>query len=383
MLLVAVIIITVFAGLTISNVTLIQNRNAERLRSLLNASVTSGRTWQSFYVGDTASVFLVELWYRQIYVTGFVDAAVPAEALIAAVLAYGGEEGILPTQDLRFASRPTFEGIRIAFSDYGQERSEIRSTIAAGCGFAVLTLLLFFAVSRFLSAWALRPVEKAWQQQRRFLSDASHELKTPLAVVMANTNILLTSPDERIQVQEKWLKSTEFEVERMKDLVEQMLFLARSEEDGDTPAAESVNLSALLEASVLSFEALAFEAGASIEARLAPELFVLGSGEKLRRMADILLDNAVKYATGDKRVRLTLEPKDGFAVLAVRNPAALQDPAQTDQLFDRFYRAEESRSTSGYGLGLSIAKAIAESHSGSISAHYATGEMTFQVNLPL
>jgi len=383
MLLVAVIIITVFAGLTISNVTLIQNRNAERLRSLLNAPVTSGRTWQSFYVGDTASVFLVELWYRQIYVTGFVDAAVPAEALIAAVLAHGGEEGILPTQDLRFASRPTFEGIRIAFSDYGQERSEIRSTIAAGCGFAALTLLLFFVVSRFLSAWALRPVEKAWQQQRRFLSDASHELKTPLAVVMANTNILLTNPDERIQTQEKWLKSTEFEVERMKDLVEQMLFLARSEEDADTPTAESVNLSALLEASALSFEALAFEAGAAIEACIVPELFVLGSGEKFRRMADILLDNAVKYAAGDKRVRLTLETKDGSAVLAVRNPATLQDPAQTDQFFDRFYRAEESRSTSGYGLGLSIAKAIAETYKGSISAHYATGEMTFQVNLPL
>jgi len=384
MLLVAVIIITVFAGLTISNVSLIQSRNIERLHSLLNAptSIASGRTWQSFPIGEYGSVFVVELWYHQIYVAGFVDAVVPAEELISAVLAHGGEGGILPAHDLRFASRPTFEGVRIAFSDHGQERSEIRSTIAAGGGFAVLTLLLFFFVSRFLSAWALRPVEKAWQQQRRFLSDASHELKTPLTVVMANTNILLSKPEETIRTQEKWLKSTEFEAERMKDLVEQMLFLARSEEDGGTAAAESVHLSALLEASVLSFEAVAFEAGAIIETQLAPEIFVQGGGEKLRRMADILLDNAVKYATGDKQVRLTLVKQDSFAILTVCNPAEFHDSAQVDQLFERFYRAEESRSTSGYGLGLPIAKAIVEAHSGTISASYEAGEMTLMVSLP-
>ena len=393
MLLVAVIVITVFAGLTISNVNSIQSRNAERLRSLLVAPtpipitastpITVGRTWQSFPIGDYGSVFVVELWYRQIYVTGFVDAEVPAEALISAVLADGDEDGILSEYELRFASKPTYEGLRIAFSDYAQERSEIRSIIAAGCGFAVLTLLLFFLVSRFLSAWALRPVEKAWQQQRRFLSDASHELKTPLTVVMANTNILLSEPEKTVQLQEKWLKSTEFEVERMKDLVEQMLFLARSEEDGDAAPAEPVNLSALLQASTLSFEAVAFEVGAVIETELAPEVFISGSGEQLRRMADILLDNAVKYATGEKRVHLILVAQEGCAVLAVQNSAELFDSTQTEQLFDRFYRAEESRSTSGYGLGLSIAKTIAESHGGRISASYEAGEMTLTVSLPL
>ena len=386
MLLVAVIVITVFAGLTVSNVNLVRSRNAERLRGLLNAptAITSGRTWQSVEItSENGSIFMVELWYRQIFIAGFVDAEIPAETLISAVVADGREEGILPDYDLRFAARTTFEGVRIAFSDYGQERSALRSTVVSGCGFAALTLLLFFAVSRFLSAWALRPVEKAWQQQRRFLSDASHELKTPLTVVMANTNILISEPKKSVETQEKWLKSTEFEVERMRDLVEQMLFLARSEEDGGSETTEPVNLSALLEASALSFEAVAFETGVTIETALESRISLSGSGEKLRRMADILLDNAVKYAAADKQVRLTLERQGTTAVLTVTNPAELADPTQTDHLFDRFYRAEESRSTSGYGLGLSIAKTIAESHGGRISAGYEAGEMTLTVSFPL
>ena len=386
MLLVAVIVIAVFAGMTISNVNLIQSRNAERLRVLLNAptAMTSGRTWQSVQItGENGSIFMVELWYRQIYIAGFVDADIPAETLIAAVVADGREGGILLEQDLRFAARTTFEGVRIAFSDYGQERSELRSTIAAGCGFAALTLLLFFLVSRFLSAWALRPVEKAWEQQRRFLSDASHELKTPLTVVMANTNILLSEPEKAVEAQEKWLKSTEFEVERMRDLVEQMLFLARSEEDGGMETAEPVNLSALLTASALGFEAVAFEAGVTIETELTDGIFISGSAEKLRRMADILLDNAVKYVGGEKQAHLTLAQEDGKTVLTVTNPAELADPTQIDHFFDRFYRAEEARSTGGYGLGLSIAKAIAEAHGGAISASYAAGRMILMVKLPL
>ena len=154
---------------------------------------------------------------------------------------------------------------------------------------------LFF-VSLVLSSVALRPAERAWQQQRQFVADASHELKTPLTVILANTGIMAAHPDATVASQRKWLGYIQEEAQRMKELVEDMLFLAKHDGAERPKDSRTVNFSDLVTGCVLRFESVAFEAGVALDSQITPDLELLGDPEQLRRLVAILVDNAVKYA---------------------------------------------------------------------------------------
>lgn len=235
-------------------------------------------------------------------------------------------------------------------------------------------LVALFVISFFLSAWVVRPVEKAWAQQKQFVADASHELKTPLTVILANTGILLSHPQDSIEQQKRWIQNTQEEAVNMKKLVDDMLFLAKSDAAVSLVYSE-VNFSDVVWSSVLPFESVAFEQGLSLDSDIAENINFLGDEGKLRELVRILLDNACKYCApkGKIFVRLEREGEKERFLLSVKNTVSEKMSEQElERMFERFYRADKARNREkgGYGLGLAIAKSIVDQHHGKISASY-------------
>ena len=301
-------------------------------------------------------------------------------------LSSGLEKGTLPGFHLCFTIEHMPDGsLRIAFADRSWESASLRVLVLNCLLIWLLAMAVFFLISLFLASRAVRPVEQAWQSQRQFVADASHELKTPLTVILANTDIVLAHPEAQVAEQAKWLEYTRDEAGQMKGLVEDLLFLAKADaaRQGSTPTL--VFLSELALGCLLPFESVAFEAGVTLEHQIAPDLTLMGDEGQLRRLIRILLDNAVKYAGPGGTATLTLERRQDKLRLTVCNTGQPIPPEHLPHLFERFYRADTARDrqAGGYGLGLSIAKSIVEGHRGKISVTSAPGAgTTFTVTLP-
>ena len=273
----------------------------------------------------------------------------------------------------------------MAFADQSWESSSLRTLILNCLLVWALAMAAFFFVGLFLSSLALRPVEPAWKQQRQFVADASHELKTPLTVILANTGIVLAHPSDTVAVQSKWLEYTQEEARQMKGLVEDLLFLAKSDAARQEFQTAQVDLSELVQGCLLPFEPVAFEAGVRLDAQVDPGLMLTGDEAQLRRLVRILLDNGVKYAGAEGAVSLTLTRQQDKLRLTVRNTGTPIPPEHLPHLFERFYRADAARNRAqgGYGLGLAIARAIVEHHRGRISVSSSAESGTvFTVLLP-
>ncbi len=276
-------------------------------------------------------------------------------------------------------------------------------------GVGVVTLLVFFVISLFFSRWALSPVKQAWSQQQQFVADASHELKTPLTVILANTSILLSHPESKIAEQSQWVESTQLEASRMQKLVNDMLLLARSDAQrandesqkalrkhtgeakrlGAESIDEAIDFSYVVEGQILQFESVAFEKHICLEQDVAEGIMVHASSDQLERLVSILLDNACKYAPENTVVTITLSAcenmREKTAQLLVTNQGNPIDEGDLPHLFDRFYRADKARvRTGGFGLGLAIAKDIVEATGGTIEAQSSeVAGTTFIVTLPV
>lgn len=304
---------------------------------------------------------------------------------VKAALADGGRTGTLSWLGLRYQLQSSGPYFTIAFADLSWERTGTREQMLSAVTLFAVAALGFFAVSWFLSRWLVRPVEEGWKRQQQFVADASHELKTPLTVLLADADILLAHSGETIDSQRQWVEYIQQEGLRMKGLVQDLLFLAKGDAGGRERPQETVSLSELCESCALSFDPVAFERGLTLESRIAPGVSVTGRGEDLRRLCAILLDNACKYCGEGGAVTVTLS-SPGQAVLTVHNTGAPIPAEAQPHLFERFYRADAARSREqgGYGLGLSIAAAIVEEHRGKIAVHSTAEEGTaFTVTLPL
>lgn len=305
---------------------------------------------------------------------------------ITAALNSAEDQGELPALGLRWLRGYSGLTLRVAFADVTWERAALTRQLLTSLLVLAVALAAFLMVSVFLSRWALRPTERSWKQQQQFIADASHELKTPLTVLLADADILLAHPDDTIRSQRKWVEYMQDEASRMKGLVEDMLFLARSDNAAEKELERlPVALSDLCWNCLLSFEPVAFEAGAELSGDVAPGVTVLGSPEELRRLTAILLDNACKYCGPAGTVTLTLARTGDRAVLSVRNTGDPIPAEDLPHLFERFYRADAARDrrSGGYGLGLAIAASIAERHKGKIFVtSTAEAGTTFTVVLP-
>ena len=321
-----------------------------------------------------------------------------AQEAVTKALETGKDQGNIKSLALRYIIEDTADGRKIAFADTISQTRSMQTLILNSLLILIAGMAAFFIISLFLSKWALKPVEKAWAQQNQFIADASHELKTPLTVILANLKILLTHKEDTISNQSRWIENTHTEATRMKELVENLLFLARSESDTVTYITGSINLSDTVWKCLLPFESIAFEQGITIRENIAPSLYTLGNEGQLKQLMAILLDNACKYADRDKQVTVTLSRDQEKAVLSVNNTGEPVPQEELDHIFERFYRSDKSRvrtespphprsaesQEGGYGLGLSIAQTIVQSHHGKISVQSAeTIGTTFTVTLPL
>lgn len=306
----------------------------------------------------------------------------------------GADEGFGSLSDLGlfYMKRRAGGVMYLAFADMGSA-SGWRALAATLAVVEVAALAVFLVISLFFSRWALRPVARAWTQQRRFVADASHDLKTPLTVILANTSIALEHPERSVASQSQWLESTQHEAEAMQGLVGDLLTLAKMDEEeaaaqsgAARPALEEVDLSDVIEGEVLQFESVAFERGVKLESQVEPGIELPGSEQRLRRLAGALIDNACKYVDDGGAVDVALSRAGKQVKLEVRNTGAPISPEDLPHVFDRFYRADKARTggVGGHGLGLAIARAIAEEHGGTLTASSTQAEGTaFTATLPL
>lgn len=316
----------------------------------------------------------------------------------AQIAANGDASGVIPSLGLRYSKveQASFDmprsgelgvngELRIAFADVTTEVSQVRQTLYICLLSFVAGVAGFFIISCGVSGWIVGPVERAWNDQRRFVADASHELKTPLTVILANMGILALAKSDTVDSQWKWIENTEEEARKMRRLVDQMLFLAKTDGVRDDCVFESVDLSNVVEGACLAFESVAFDAGVEIDiTNVSRGIVVNGDATLLERVVSILLDNAVKYSTKSKVIEVALSRHSSNAVLTVRNFGDTIDEATLAHMFERFYRADSARSSEGYGLGLAIARNIALLHGGSIKASSGVNDGTvFDVTIPV
>ena len=329
--------------------------------------------------------FTVNIWGGTAYITSGTYANLEdTDALrdiLSQCLEQNQTEGTVEDYHLRYLVEDNGLYRKLAFVDMSMEQATLARVIRSYLVIALAALLVLLGIAAAASRWVTRPVERAWRQQRQFLSDASHELKTPLTVILSNAELL-----EGAALPEKparWSGNIRCEAEQMRTLVEQMLTLARAD-NGVRPAAmEPVNFSDVATECVLSFEPVAFEAGKPLEDHVAEDVTVTGDKDRLRHLISILLDNAVKYGAPGGTITLTLERTERQARLTVANPGDPIPPEHLPHLFERFYRADSSRGEqSGFGLGLSIADTIAREHKGSLRAESDAVSTRFIFTLP-
>ncbi len=240
-------------------------------------------------------------------------------------------------------------------------------------------VLIVFVLLLFLSKRAIRPFVDNLERQRRFITDASHELKTPLAILSADMGLL-----EDTYGNDKWLESARSQIVRLDKLIKNLVELARTEETIKEDTMTRFSISEVAQANADAFQPLAEMDGKSLKAEIADGIFIKGVQDNFFRLFSILLDNAVKYCDPQGVIRFSVSQRGRNIYIAVSNPCAGVNAALLPRYFDRFYRADSSRarSTGGYGIGLSTARAIVTRHRGRISNHYADGVITFTAMIP-
>ena len=260
------------------------------------------------------------------------------------------------------------------------DNSLINAKLLSSLNLSII-LFIFFEIiiiyfSHYLTKWLVKPVEESFIKQKRFLCEASHELKAPLSVVMASADMLDENPNET-----KWLNNIKSESERMNKLVINLLELAKSEDLNEKEVFNNINLSKLIETSVLSFESLAFENGIKLTYLIEENVMFNCNSDRIRELLGILLDNAIKHTIDNEDVNVKMFKDKDFIIIEVKNKGKEIDKKDREKIFERFYRADESRNRNDnrYGLGLSIAKNIVTNHKGKISVNCADGYTTFKV----
>lgn len=289
-------------------------------------------------------------------------------------IAYSKEKNTKGFKEGRFYVTRKVGGDSVVLISSGEDFIARRDTLRNNTIiFGAIGVLISIWVATLIARWLVKPVAETIDNERAFISDASHELKTPLAVISSNADALEMETGES-----KWLSCIKSESMRMSTLINEMLTVSRIEKNNDRYTFKKVDFSACVEEAVMNFEAPAFEKGVLINSDIQEGISVHGSEEKLKQVVEILLDNAVKYVNTNGQINVSLKSKITGAVLIVENTGSYIEKEDTKKIFERFYRTDSSRAKEdepgkprSYGLGLAIAKRIVEAHEGNISASSA------------
>lgn len=343
-----------------SEETAIRDRNAVRRQEMPYES-----RFFSVTVNEAGDVLSVD--------TGKIAAVDMADAVEYAqeALESGKERGFI--DDYRWRKADTEDGSLLLFLDCGRNLDTFRSFLLTSLAVSALGLLAVFLLILAFSGRVVRPVAESYEKQKRFITDAGHEIKTPLAIIEADADVL----EMELDGESEWLSDIRLQTRRLTDLTNDLVYLSRMEERADAAPFVDFPLSDIVDETAQSFHSRAMQKRQTFTGEIERNLTLHGDEKAIRQLVSILLDNAVKYAPEDGVIRLKLARQGKNAALSVWNTTATPIPRESlDKLFDRFYRTDPSRSseTGGHGIGLSIAKAVVGAHRGKITAETDDGQ---------
>ncbi|HIW21776.1 MAG TPA: HAMP domain-containing histidine kinase [Candidatus Dorea intestinavium] len=303
---------------------------------------------------------------------------VDADAYVAEVLSEGTKEG--KKENYQYLVAEKDYGKIIVFAERSIERGLLDRLIKTSVMIAIPVILILTLFSLFLAKWAIKPVETAFERQKEFISDASHELKTPLTIIGANADVLEAKIGEQVQLD--YIKEQGL---RMNRLITDLLELAKLDENRDQMIFEEIPFSKLVQKTALEFDSIAFEAGKILEDQIEPNIVIKGDPGKLKQVITILIDNAIKHSNPQGIIKIGLIERNKQVLFQVTNRGDVLTDLEQERVFERFYRRDDSRSrdTGGSGLGLAIAKGIVDKHKGVITVSSTKEEgTTFEIKFP-
>lgn len=279
---------------------------------------------------------------------------------------------------LQYVKRDYLGGSIVVLSDRQSDIDMMQTMFFVSLGVFILMEGIAFIVTKILTKRAMHPMQISYEKQQQFISDAGHELKTPLTVISANADILADEIGEN-----KWLSYIKSQTERMRILVQEMLDLTKITNSDNHIAASRFNISSLVENVALPFECQAFEQNKTFNIDLEPNVEFFGNTERIRRMVGIFIDNAFKYSNENGTIKIQLKIENNKKVLKIYNTGIGIKHGEEEKIFERFYRSDNSRSMQGgYGLGLAIAKSIADQNNIKIQVQTEPGEwISFNLTL--
>ena len=273
--------------------------------------------------------------------------------------------------DYRYLGVPLDGGTRWIFLNREVELSTFRSFLWTSIGISFVGFAMVFLLLALLSARIVRPIAQSYEKQKQFITDAGHELKTPITIIRADTDVIGEDVGEN-----EWLSDIRTQTDRLAALTNDLVYLSRMEEAGAKPKMLEFPLSDVVADAVQPFRSVARTQNKAFSADIQPALTLRGDEKSIRKLVSILLDNAMKYTPDGGDIAFSLKKNGRQIRLVAANTAANVEKGSQDRLFDRFYRADASRNseTGGFGLGLSIAKAVTDAHKGKIRAYSTDGQ---------
>ena len=253
----------------------------------------------------------------------------------------------------------------------------LKITFILACVFAILGLFLIYIIARKIAITIVEPVEESFNKQKQFVSDASHELKTPLAVIEANADVLQTKVGES-----KWITYIQKEIQSMNKLVNDLLTLARME-NTNSANIQKFDLSKEVQMSVAVFESMIYEKDIKLETNINEGILFNGDKEDIKHIVSIILDNAIKHTEKEGKIIVNVQKEKSDVKIEIKNQGEPIPEEEQEKIFERFYRVDKSRNRNEkrYGLGLSIAKGLVEKYNGTIKATSSDGFTSFIVKI--
>lgn len=280
----------------------------------------------------------------------------------------------------------TPKGLKIALISRELQINMLNNLLKVFLIVGSISLFLLFYISVYLTNKTIKPIKESFEKQKQFIADASHELKTPLAIIRTNTSVIASNKDKTVDSQIKWINYISNQVDRMAKLIDDMLSLTKLDSNKVMEEKSSFDFSKVLDSILLGFEAVVFENNIILETEIQKNVDLKANKEEIKKLCSILLDNALKYTNSGGRIDVILYEDKNKVYLKVKNTGDGIKKEDLEKIFERFYRVDTSRAreTGGYGLGLSIAKSIVEIHNGKIYAESNIGkDTTFIVEFTL
>lgn len=295
------------------------------------------------------------------------------------------EKGFIKYNNYNFAYlyRNGPRAIEMVFQDSTIHLNTIKRLVITSFIVGPISLIFLFIVSIFIANKSIKPVEAAYNSQKRFIADASHELKTPLAIINTNIELINSNEEDTIKNQKKWINYISFQTERMSNLVNNLLYLAKADNNEVLGVISKFNLSDAIMSQLLSFEAIMYENNLMLDSDIQNDIEFTGDKESINQVIGILMDNAIKHSYEKSSINVELKERKQKILLSVTNKGDTIPKEDIDKIFDRFYRVDKARAREkgGYGLGLSIAKSIVEKYKGKVGVTSENNITTFNIEL--